>query len=60
MAAQCYDTIVVWNAARTGYSYKDNNNKWVHNDTTSNWKEIGDEIYKLQGAPPYARSTKSR
>ncbi|KAJ5593080.1 hypothetical protein N7537_009984 [Penicillium hordei] len=56
-AAQYYNTTVVWNKARTGYIYKDNNSQWVFDDPTSNWKEIGGQIFKFQGAPPYARSS---
>lgn len=57
---QYYDTTVVWNTARTGYAFKDNGNNWVLNDSISNWREIGNKIYKFQGTPPYARSNKPR
>ncbi|KGO69903.1 hypothetical protein PEX1_106970 [Penicillium expansum] len=56
-AAQFYDITVQWNKARTGYVYQDNYGKWVFDDPTSNWKQIGNQIYKFQGAPPYARSS---
>ncbi|KGO61331.1 hypothetical protein PEX2_094190 [Penicillium expansum] len=56
-AAQFYDVTVQWNKARTGYVYQDNYGKWVFDDSTSNWKQIGNQIYKFQGAPPYARSS---
>lgn len=53
-----YQTTVVWNTTRTGYTYRDNNNNWVFNDATSNWREFGDFIVKLEGSPPYPRSRK--
>lgn len=59
-AAKYYNTTVVFNQDRTAYSYKDNNGQWVINDSKSNWRVIGDKIYKFHGAPPYACSAPPR